>query len=270
MLRRSSLKGMTIKVGMERLITSLFADDTTVFMSQYDCFGDLEKILDQWSTASGAKFNVEKTEVLPVGSPEFRNTLRETRQTGRDGAKDIIPDSAHIAEDGEPIRVLGVFVGIDIDDIGVWTPTIEQVIRALERWSRTNPTVEGRRHIINMEVGGRTQYKEDVQGMPDIVRRAIDKLVSVFMWNGKPPAVNRTMMSEPIELGGKKVLDMNARKDAIDMRRLQRYLSDTPPKWKFVADDLIAMDIPPYQKVPDRQTAANMFLQTWTPAKQAG
>ncbi|KAH6867826.1 hypothetical protein BKA70DRAFT_1132449, partial [Coprinopsis sp. MPI-PUGE-AT-0042] len=270
MLRNSSLKGMSVSEGMERLITSLFADDTTVYMSEYDCFKDLEKILDDWSTASGAKFNVEKTELLPVGTPEFRDKLRETRRTGRDEGGERIPDNIHIAEDGEPIRVLGAFVGIDIDEVGVWTPTIEQVIRALERWSRTNPTVEGRRHIVNMEVGGRTQYREDVQGMPEIVRRAINKLISTFMWNGKPPAVDRITMSEPVELGGKKVLDLNARKDAIDLRRLQRYLSETPPKWKFVADDLIALDIPAYQKVQDRQSAVNMFLQTWTPAKQAG
>ncbi|KAH6914277.1 hypothetical protein BKA70DRAFT_1519966 [Coprinopsis sp. MPI-PUGE-AT-0042] len=204
MLRKSGLKGMMISEGMERLITSLFADDTTVFMSEYDCFEDLERILDRWSVASGAKFNVEKTELLPVGTPEYRNTLRETRKTGNEEGREKVPNSVHIAEDGEPIRVLGVFVGIGIDDVGVWTPTIEQVIRALERWSRSNPTVEGRRHIVNMEVGGRTQYREDVQGMPEIVRKTIKKLISTFMWNNKPPAVDQITMSEPLELGGRK------------------------------------------------------------------
>ncbi|KAH6904835.1 hypothetical protein BKA70DRAFT_1108420, partial [Coprinopsis sp. MPI-PUGE-AT-0042] len=194
---------------------------------QHNGFCNLEKILNQWSTTSGAKFNVEKIEVLLVGTPEYYNKLRETRQTGGDKDRGEIPDSVHIAENSKPIRVLRVFVGINIDDVGVWTPMIEQVISALKRWSRTNPTIEGRRHIINMEVGGKTQYKEDVQGMPEIVRKAINKLISEFIWNRMPLAVNRTIMSKPIKQGGRKVLDMNARKDSIDLRRLQRYLSST-------------------------------------------
>ncbi|KAH6885476.1 hypothetical protein BKA70DRAFT_1026386, partial [Coprinopsis sp. MPI-PUGE-AT-0042] len=138
------------------------------------------------------------------------------------------------------------------------------------RWMRSNPTVEGRRHIVNMEVGGRTQYKEDVQGMPEVVRKAVMRIITTFMWNGRPPAVNQITMSEPLELGGKKVLDLNVRKDAIHLKRLQRYLSDPPPRWKYVADDLIKLDIPEYQNVRDKRAAINTFLQTWTPRKQAG
>jgi hypothetical protein len=41
------LKGIQIKDGMEHLITTLFADNTTIYMSKEDNFEDLKQILDQ-------------------------------------------------------------------------------------------------------------------------------------------------------------------------------------------------------------------------------
>ena len=50
-------------------------DDTTVFLSEYDKFVDVEAILNKWCIASGARFNVNKTEVLHVGHPLDRKEV---------------------------------------------------------------------------------------------------------------------------------------------------------------------------------------------------
>ena len=71
MLRNSTLKGFTIKGEIDRLITTLFADDTTVFLSEEDSFNDLQNILQKWCRASGAKFNVSKTVIIPAGPYEY-------------------------------------------------------------------------------------------------------------------------------------------------------------------------------------------------------
>ena len=55
MLRLSNLKGFEIPGVENKLITTLFADDTTVFLSQFDKFTDLESILNKWCIASGAQ-----------------------------------------------------------------------------------------------------------------------------------------------------------------------------------------------------------------------
>ena len=41
---------------------------------------DLQKILNQWCAVLGANFNIEKTEIIPVGSEEQQ---REIRESGR-------------------------------------------------------------------------------------------------------------------------------------------------------------------------------------------
>jgi len=52
MLRQSNMKGFNIPGVHERLMTTLFADDTTVYLSEFDCYDDLRNILDTWCIAS--------------------------------------------------------------------------------------------------------------------------------------------------------------------------------------------------------------------------
>ncbi len=68
MLQQSELQGFTIPGVQERVIASLFADDTTIFMAQHDSLDVLRNILDDWCIVSGAKFNITKTEILPIGT----------------------------------------------------------------------------------------------------------------------------------------------------------------------------------------------------------
>ncbi len=71
MLRKSNLKGLEVPGSEERLIAKLFADDTTTFLHEKDDLDDLMKILENWCIASGARFNIEKTQIIPIGSKEF-------------------------------------------------------------------------------------------------------------------------------------------------------------------------------------------------------
>jgi hypothetical protein len=78
-LRQSDLKGFKIKGKEEKLIATLFADDTMVYLDAEDDFGSLVEILEEWCTASGAKFNISKTEMIPIGQIEHRDRVRANR-----------------------------------------------------------------------------------------------------------------------------------------------------------------------------------------------
>lgn len=73
MLRKSSLQGFCIPGVAQHLITFLFADNTIIFLSEEDGFDTLLSILNKWCMASGAKFNIPKTEIVP---------LRRSTETG--------------------------------------------------------------------------------------------------------------------------------------------------------------------------------------------
>jgi hypothetical protein len=50
-----------------------------VYLDAEDDFGSLVEILEEWCTASGAKFNINKTEMIPIGQIEHRDRVRANR-----------------------------------------------------------------------------------------------------------------------------------------------------------------------------------------------
>jgi hypothetical protein len=193
MLRDSNLKGYEIPGSKEKLIANLFADDTTTFLSEKDDIRDMEQILDKWCTASTAKFNIQKTEIIPIGTEMYRRKVIDQRKTCEDGTE--IPENWHIAKDGEAIRILGAWVGNKINAESIWVPLIEKIDSALDRWERVNPTIEGRKIIIQMVIGGMTQYLANVQRMrmPKSVENRLIKRQRKFIWG------ERTM--SPVSMG---------------------------------------------------------------------
>ena len=70
-IHNSDIKGINVPNLEESMKVSLFADNTTVILAESNSFSGLTTLLQQWCSISGAKFNIEKTEVIPVGSDEY-------------------------------------------------------------------------------------------------------------------------------------------------------------------------------------------------------
>ncbi|KAF5314570.1 hypothetical protein D9611_007204 [Ephemerocybe angulata] len=118
-------------------------------------------------------------------------------------------------------------------------------------------------------VGGRTQFKTRVQGMPQEVEKCFEKMITKFVWNGRMPAVNAETLRLPHEEGGFKILDVRARNEAIDLMKLKQYLTfELRPRWTQIIDHLLSRNIPTTHRVRDADAAQNMFLQSWEAAKQ--
>lgn len=92
-LQNSKIKGFKIEGMEEKLVTLLFADDTTVFLSKEDGFDKLKEILDMWCRASGAKFNIKKTKVLLIGPETYRKRVGEKRRVHPEDVGNKIPES---------------------------------------------------------------------------------------------------------------------------------------------------------------------------------
>ena len=264
LLRASDLKGYKIPGNEEKLIANLFADDTTTFLSENDKVEDLQKILTRWCNASTAKFNIQKTEIIPIGTSEYRAKVIETRCTT--DMSEEIPNHIHISKDGEPVRILGAWVGNKIDNTNIWSSQLEKIDRTLERWERSNPTIEGRKLIIQMVVGGMTQYLTQVQGMPPVIEKKLEKRVRRFIWGNKNiPPVNIETLHAPINMGGRGLLDIKSRNEAIDLIWLKSYLSfnENRPIWTLVADALMAINLPKSEPSSNIETKQSVFLQSW-------
>ncbi|EJD46021.1 hypothetical protein AURDEDRAFT_36857, partial [Auricularia subglabra TFB-10046 SS5] len=181
MLRSSELKGYDIPGLEEKLIATLYADDTTVYLTKEDLYQQLDGILDDWCLASGARFNVQKTEVIPIGSAEHRADLVATRVAGP-GSE--VPAGVRIARDGEVTRILGSWPGNGVKNVAAWSIIEDKVYERLDRWDKTHPTLAGRGIITQVVIGGLTQYLMASQGMPHELERSLNRAAVDFFWQG--------------------------------------------------------------------------------------
>lgn len=100
------IRGISIPGSEEKLTISLFADDTNLYLNKDDRMDHVQKTLDNWCLASGARFNLEKTEIVPFGTEAHRNVVITTRKINpSDNAP--LNECIRIARDGEAIRILG-------------------------------------------------------------------------------------------------------------------------------------------------------------------
>ena len=85
--------------------------------------------------------------------------------------------------------------------------------------------MEGKKLIIGLEVGSRTQYLARVQGMPKSVEERIVRIIRDFMWAGSRPMVDMDTLCSKRENGGLNLLDIATRNEAIDLVWLGEYLN---------------------------------------------
>ena len=78
MLRNSDLWGFKTEDDIERLIATLFANNTMVYLSKDNDLASFQDILTRWCDASKAKFNTPNMVVIPVGLLTFYKNLIAT------------------------------------------------------------------------------------------------------------------------------------------------------------------------------------------------
>ncbi|EJD36406.1 hypothetical protein AURDEDRAFT_18391, partial [Auricularia subglabra TFB-10046 SS5] len=201
MLRASNLRGYNVEGLREKLIATLYADDTTVSLQAEDSYQYLQSILDKWCMAAGACFNTTKTEVIPMGSEEFRQRVVEHQHLNDEDPP--FAEGIRVARDGEATRILGTWPGNKVENINAWTVVVDRVRTVLDRWARRGPTLTGRGILSRVVAGGHTQYLAAAQGMPIEVERRLDRAILDFIWDSRwSHPVNMETLRHPRDEGG--------------------------------------------------------------------
>ena len=258
----NNIKGLSIPGLDAPLKINLFADDTSMFLGPQDSFTYIQKALDDWCQVSGAKFNLGKTEIIPIGSETHRERVVRTRKINQDEIFPIM-DGIKIAQDGDAVRLLGAWIGNMVNNAAPWETILDKIHKTLELWKRTYPTMEGRKTIVQAIIGGFTQFLTKAQGMPPHIEKALTKIIRDFMWDDdSSPRIALDILQRPVNQGGLNLLDIEARNEAIDIVWLKEYLKLTPQRatWAKVTDLIIDSTAP---EGTSKKARMNAFLQTW-------
>ena len=262
-----NLGGITIPDIEEKIIVSMFADDTNLYLGKNDRMDHVQETLNEWCRASGAKFNHDKTEIIPFGSEAHRTQVITTRKLN---PQDITPleDRIRIAKDGDAIRSLGSWIGNKTNMKTPWEPIIDNIHKALKLWGKSHPTMTGRKLIVQAVIGGQTQFLAKAQGMPPEIEDTLTKIAREFMWEGYTLSkIALENLHRPIEEGGLNLMDLRARNDAIELTWLKAYLDFSPsrPTWAKITDLIIDAAMP---QGTNAQARINCFLQSWNPPQR--
>ncbi|KAG2131065.1 hypothetical protein DEU56DRAFT_872232 [Suillus clintonianus] len=241
-----------------RVVVTMFTDDTTVYLMEKDDFAALNCTLSCWCRASGAKFNTTKTEVIPIGSREYHNKVVETRKINN--SQEALPTSIDIARDGKAIRILGVWIGNGIEEQAIWSPILEKIENTLQRWEKW-------KIILQRTIDSMTQYLTTAQGMPRDIEDLLIKRTRKFIWDSEGKnSVSMGTLYAPISEGGKNILHLKSRNEAMELKWLKSLLAPPKecPQWTFFAYSLIAKAMQP-SPVVKPQAHISPFIQMWSP-----
>jgi hypothetical protein len=256
------LRGVNIPTAPQNPKIAMFADDTTIFLGKLDRLNTVLESLDQWCKVSGAKFNHEKTAIIPIGTKNHRTTVVAMRKINQLD-QERLNDHIHITADGEAVRSLGAWIGNRTRATAPWEPIIDKIKKDLDRWGKNRPTLHGRKLITQAIIGGRTQFLTKAQGMPASIESILTKMMRNFMWeDDSSPRIALDFLSLPTNQGGLNLLNIHSRNEAIEIIWLKEYLNFTPsrPLWATITDLIIDKAAPPGTS---HLAQINTFLQSW-------
>ena len=256
------LRGLQVPGLSERIIAKLLADDIALYLSLLDRFDHVLLILRSWCQVSGAKFNIEKTEIIPIGSPAHRASIHNLRKINPLDQSDFDP-RIRIAPDGTAVRYLGAWIGNDVNEATPWEAVIDKIVKSLTLWKKAYPSMTGRKLIVQSVIGGYTQFLSKAQGMPVDIEDALTKIIRDFLWEeDSSPRIALDFLHRSRNEGGLDLLDIKSRNEAIELIWLKSYLNFSPsrPEWAVVMDLIIAAKGPPEYAARARK---NPFLQAW-------
>jgi len=146
-IRKLSLKGFKIQGLEERVLVSLFVDDTLVYMNEDDNKKTLKQMIKIFCEASTAKFNDQKSEVLPIGTKEYRNSVIKTKTINKTNNRKL-DQAIRIIEDKDSLRTLGAYIGNNSKTSVQWETILKKQLRILKRWSKTSLSLKGKELIL--------------------------------------------------------------------------------------------------------------------------
>jgi ribonuclease HI/exonuclease III len=261
MLRKSKLKGIKVPGTTERILVSLFADDTLVYLRQKDDLNILKNVVELFCTASTAKFNIEKTEILPIGNPKFREKMINEKRMGRN---EIEPD-LKIIKEGEAMRTLGAWVGNELNDDHLWEKILDTQRTIMERWDSMHPSLKGRELILKALIQSKALFLATVNGMTIETINKMKKQMKDFLWGYKHRGLMKwETVILPKNEGGLNIPDIEARIEAIQVVWLKKWLdpSKTKPVWTYLMDHIIQRNVTAKPLI-ENTSKMNWILQSW-------
>ena len=221
-----------IKINDEIFKLAMMADDITLMNRDIESIANAIKIFNKFEKCSGLKLNLNKTEVIPIGSQKGKNV--------------ILPvDLSKINVKHGPFKALGVWFCLDSQenlDLNL-TDRIKSMNTLINIWKSRKLSLKGKITILRTLILPQVQFLFSMIVIPDIILKKLDKMLFDYLWDNKPSKIKRSTVIAPIEQGGLAMIDVYEVHAAAKCGWIRRFYDDSASKWKTTFIKLLNIDI---------------------------
>jgi len=212
---REKVIGLSV-AGLPPVKVMLYADDVNLFLGEQDSVTVVSDCLTEVSHIIGSKFNMDKTDVKPVGPHGFQLQCFADQNMGGP----TIP-GAHVLPPADLLRILGVWVGSRDHGMQRWLQIDAHIKKIISQWRAIGASARNRSILAKALMLSRCHFLLDGNGIPPSVLRRISNRIMNFV-RGKFSAMAYNTLETPLEEGGLNTPSLTTRKYAVDLK----FLSD--------------------------------------------
>ena len=205
--------------GLSPAKVMLYADDINLFLSETDDVPLVSSCLTDVSFAIGSRFNLDKTDVKPLGPAAFVQACFDDQTMG--GA--LLP-GAYVLPPTDPLWVLGVWVAALDLAAPRWAQIAKHNTRLMRQWRAISASVRNRALLAKALLQSRCYHLLDGNGIHPFTLRKMSQQIQNFV-HGSFSAMPFDTLAAPLGEGGLGCPSLVHRKEAFDLRFLSQLIS---------------------------------------------
>ena len=214
-----NIVGFTIQG--EKIISTHYADDAVIKITQNQCFKEVYKELKEYENATGAKINFEKSTGLWVG--KWRNRTDDPFQ-------DIDPDNTKkIKWTNKNVKYLGIYVGNDRPDLQTFDEIVPKLKKRLHFWKPLELPLLSKARVIEIFHASKFFYASSFYPIPPQVEKDISEAFIDYINFPKKvekPLVSKMEMEKLRVDGGLKLINISLKSLTPKVHWLIRLITD--------------------------------------------
>ena len=221
-------------IGGERIISTHYADDAVITITQNRCFKEVYKDICDYEEATGAKVNYEKTTGLWLGGWKHRTD---------DPFQDIDPNKTRrIKWSNKNVHYVGLYVGHDQPDVHTFNEIVPKMKKRLNFWKPLALPLLSKSRVIEIYHASKLFYALNFYTLPPDFEKDISAVFMdyiTFPKNGTAPQVSRSEMEKLRLDGGLKLINITIKSQTPKVHWLVRLVSDPDLKTHLALFNII-------------------------------
>jgi len=155
---------------------------------------------------------------------KYRRQVIEKRQTS-ELEEDKIPEEIRIVKDRETLRTLESYMGNRVNQVTQWNQILKKQKDVLNAWTILNLSTNKKELILKSLVQSRALFLATINGMPKDIQKRMEEQIRTFLWDNKKATMNWKEASQPREIEGLNMPNIETRIETIQIMWLKKYLA---------------------------------------------